>query len=236
MASGLLHDLREVGENLQDHLDVSLMASGQHARRPSGFRCPICRARCAPTAPFSRDGTGEFTSNIAEAGGFVRSGPGARPAECAVPLHPRLSARSRPADLVFGFMATRCSLRPPAGNRGRIRLALTRPGPPHPSIFEPDYSPNPQPISDTKMLKSRPIGPHDMTRRSLPPSQAVLHPRNPTSGTTRNSSPTPLPALKPSTTRSAPVGWAKGRASRLDPNAGARRRRPARWSNASVMP
>jgi choline dehydrogenase len=41
---------------------------------------------------YLRRGRGEFTSNVAEAGGFVTSDPGPRPPEPAIPLHPRLSA------------------------------------------------------------------------------------------------------------------------------------------------
>ncbi len=70
----LLAEAPEVGRNLQDHLDYPVH---QFLRGPGlvGFG-PGTLLRAAAALPAYRRGHGLLTSNVAEAGGFVRSGPG----------------------------------------------------------------------------------------------------------------------------------------------------------------
>lgn len=118
---GIAHDLRGVGANLQDHLDVCTLTRSTQ---------PITYDKTNDVAValrflVRRDGIG--TSNVAEAGGFVRSrvAPDAR---CDVQFHfvpALLDDHGRHRLDGFGYTVHACALRPKS--RGTIRLRSADP-------------------------------------------------------------------------------------------------------------
>jgi choline dehydrogenase len=148
----VLHDLAEVGENLQDHLDVTLLASAS-TRDAIGLSFSYLPRAMRAWRAYARGGEGEFTSNVAEAGGFLRSDPGRD--------RPNLQFHFIPATLRdhglrvsfgYGFTLHVCDLLPES--RGRIRLAS--PDPTAKALIEPNYLDDERDI-DT-MLKAMKIG------------------------------------------------------------------------------
>jgi choline dehydrogenase len=125
------HDLPGVGANLQDHLDIcTLVRSTQ----------PVTYDKTndiAVALEFLLRRTGVGTSNIAEAGGFVRSrhAPDAR---CDLQFHfvpALLDQHGRHRLEGYGYTLHACALRPKS--RGAIRLKSRDPAA-HPAI-EPNY-------------------------------------------------------------------------------------------------
>jgi len=119
---GVLHDAPGVGRNLQDHLDVCTLrhtGPGVSYDRLSDTRIAIDY--------FLRGRRGPGTSNIAEAGGFVRSALAPDPrADVQFHFVPAMlddhGRRRLPGD---GYTLHACFLRP--RSRGRITLASDRP-------------------------------------------------------------------------------------------------------------
>jgi choline dehydrogenase len=70
---GVRHELPGVGRNLQDHLDVTVVcyaSGGGLSARPHELP-----ARARAIREYAKKRKGPFTSNLAEAGGFIRSRP-----------------------------------------------------------------------------------------------------------------------------------------------------------------
>ena len=119
----VVHDAPGVGANLQDHLDICTL---QHSTQPVTYD----RASDLKIAYeyFLRGRTGPGTSNIAEAGGFVRSrlAPDDRP---DIQLHfvpAMLDDHGRRRLRGDGYTLHACFLRP--RSRGRIALVSNRAG------------------------------------------------------------------------------------------------------------
>ncbi|WP_101924901.1 MULTISPECIES: GMC family oxidoreductase [Luteimonas] len=118
---GVVHDLPGVGRNLQDHLDICTL-------RQSTQRISYDRVSDAAVAwrYYLQGRRGPGTSNLAEAGGFVRS-PLATDARADIQFHfvPALlddhGRRRLPGD---GYTLHACFLRP--HSRGRITLVSNR--------------------------------------------------------------------------------------------------------------
>ena len=116
-------DLPGVGANLQDHLDYCTLVK---SRRPDSYDfSPLGEAWVGLRYLLTRSGPG--SSNIAEAGGFLRSG-------AAVNDRPDVQLHFVPAQLDdhgrnrlpgHGYTLHCCALRP--ASRGRITLASTDP-------------------------------------------------------------------------------------------------------------
>lgn len=70
----VLHHAPEVGANLADHLDISVLAATRGGTAIGVAPGLLPRLVCAAWA-YARQRQGELTSNVAEAGGFVRSDP-----------------------------------------------------------------------------------------------------------------------------------------------------------------
>jgi choline dehydrogenase-like flavoprotein len=70
----VVHDLPGVGENLQDHIDVTIKKAVSSTDL-FGVSLPNVMHMIPQLMRYRRDRTGMFASNIAEAGGFVRSRP-----------------------------------------------------------------------------------------------------------------------------------------------------------------
>ncbi len=118
------HELPGVGKNLQDHLNVNIL---QRARR--GVTLDSKGRGLGPLLPtlqFLMSRSGPATSNVAEAGAFVRSGPGAATPDIQYHFIP-LQVVDHARTLLDGDGVTlhACCLRPQS--RGEIRLASADP-------------------------------------------------------------------------------------------------------------
>ena len=114
-------DAAEVGENLQDHIDYTANAR-MNAPGLIGFTPAALLREAVSMVPFIRRRTGLLTSNIAEAGGFVRSSPeAARP---DLQFHFCIGIvddHARRIHAATGIALHVCVLRPES--RGRVTLA-----------------------------------------------------------------------------------------------------------------
>jgi choline dehydrogenase len=148
----VLHDLPEVGENLQDHLDITLMAAARTRDAIALSASYLPRAVRAWLA-YSRRGEGEFTSNVAEAGGFVKSDPGRDRPNVQFHFIPAyLRDHGRQISFGYGYTLHVCDLLP----ESRGRIGLTSPDPTAKALIEPNYLCDHRDI-DT-MLKALKIG------------------------------------------------------------------------------
>jgi len=118
------HDLHGVGGNLQDHLDVCTL---QHSTQPVSYD----KLNDAAVAwQYLTKHTGPGTSNVAEAGGFVRS-RFAVDADCDIQFHfvpAMLDDHGRHRLDGYGYTVHACFLRPKS--RGTIRLHSADPSAP----------------------------------------------------------------------------------------------------------
>ncbi len=143
----VVHDLPGVGQNLQDHLDYTANVA---AKAPGciGFG-PAAMLRTAAALPgWLKTGTGVLSSNVAEAGGFVRSAPDVdRP---DLQFHFCIGIvddHARKISLKLGFALHVCVLRPKS--RGTVTLAGTDPA--APLRIDPGYLSDPADV--TLLLK-----------------------------------------------------------------------------------
>jgi choline dehydrogenase-like flavoprotein len=120
-------ELPGVGQNLQDHLDVIVVDT---CTRPVsyGFTWRNALRTLQQLWRYFAEGRGMYTSNAAEAGGFVRSAPDEPIPDLQFHFTPA-RLRDHGLDLRFlagdGFSLHVCNLRP--GSRGEIRLASADP-------------------------------------------------------------------------------------------------------------
>lgn len=120
-----LHDLPGVGENLQDHLDVSVIVRDRTGNSIGVAGNTLPRA-LSGLIEYRRKGTGMFQSNAAEAGGFARLSPESRRPEIQFHFLPTI-LRDHGRKPVWGHGMTLhcCQLRPKS--RGTIRLQSADP-------------------------------------------------------------------------------------------------------------
>lgn len=117
----IVHDLPEVGRNLQDHLDITILTRA-NSRLPIGISLGALPRSVAALYAYLRRGEGFLTSNVAEAGGFARSAPHLdRPNLQFHFLPALLRDHGRKPTLGFGFTLHVCDLYPKS--RGSIGLA-----------------------------------------------------------------------------------------------------------------
>ncbi len=117
----VIHDLREVGANLQDHLDYTISARA-NAKGLFGVSLGVVGQGIGAFGPWKRDGRGMLTTNVAEAGGFVKSNPALHRPD--LQLHFCLGIvddHNRKLHLGRGYSLHVCALRP--HSRGEVRLA-----------------------------------------------------------------------------------------------------------------
>jgi choline dehydrogenase-like flavoprotein len=131
----VLHDAPEVGGNLQDHLDytanVAARASGLVGLTP-GMLWQIVRG----FGPYRRNGTGLLTSNVAEAGGFLRSRPDLDRPDLQLHLCIALvDDHNRKMHFKSGYALHVCVLRPES--RGRVSIASSDPA--KPPLIDPRF-------------------------------------------------------------------------------------------------
>ncbi len=134
----VLVDAPQVGQNLQDHLDYTA-----HLRMTGpgllGYG-PAALLRAAAAYPAYRQGRGLLTSNVAEAGGFVRSGPHADRPDLQFHFCVAIvDDHARHVHLATGATLHVCVLRP--HSRGEITLAS--PDPSVPPLIDPKFLSHP---------------------------------------------------------------------------------------------
>jgi choline dehydrogenase len=121
-------DLPGVGRNLQDHLDILLVDMARTHEGVSGHPSFWPRA-VRGVLDYRRSRTGIFTSNLAEAGGFLRSSPDEPIADLQFHFLPGIQEehgrRVRNMALHYGYSLHVCYLRP--HSRGHVGLKTTDP-------------------------------------------------------------------------------------------------------------
>ena len=125
MGIPVIHDAPEVGANLADHLDITVQAA-LNDRSAIGIAPSFLPRALRATWAWLRRGQGEFTSNVAEAGGFARSDPSRDRPNLQFHFIPAyLHDHGRRLSLGYGLTLHVCDLLPKS--RGRIRLATPDP-------------------------------------------------------------------------------------------------------------
>ena len=139
----LLHDAAEVGENLADHLDITVMSTTK-GREPIGVAPSFLPRALKAAWNFVTKHTGELTSNVAEAGGFVKSDPSQTRPNLQFHFLPAL-LRDHGRQISWGYGVTLhvCDLFPKS--RGRIRLSSNDPM--APAVIEANYLTHPDDIA-----------------------------------------------------------------------------------------
>lgn len=117
----VVHDAREVGANLADHLDITVLAATR-GRDAIGMAPGLLPRLVRSGFAYAKYRQGELTSNVAEAGGFVKSDPARARPNLQFHFIPALM-RDHGRKTTFGYGLTLhvCDLLPKS--RGRISLA-----------------------------------------------------------------------------------------------------------------
>ena len=116
-----LADRPGVGQNLQDHLDAILQYK-THSMAGYGNALSMIPRGLWGFVRYALDKRGFLTSNIAEAGGFIRVTPGAEHSEVQFHFLPvRIENHGRTRVYGYGYSLHSCCLQPKS--RGEIRLA-----------------------------------------------------------------------------------------------------------------
>lgn len=117
----VLHDARETGANLADHLDITVLAATR-GRDAIGMAPGLLPRLVRSGFAYAKHRQGELTSNVAEAGGFVKSDPARERPNLQFHFIPALM-RDHGRKTTFGYGVTLhvCDLLPKS--RGRISLA-----------------------------------------------------------------------------------------------------------------
>jgi choline dehydrogenase-like flavoprotein len=131
-----VHDLPGVGENLHDHLDVVQVVNAPKAKESVGISFGGAARLIRSIFEWRKSRTGLLTSNVAEAGGFIKS----KPSELTPDLQfhfvvGKLVNHGRTTVLGHGYSCHVCVLRPKS--RGSVRLASSDPFA-HP-LIDPGY-------------------------------------------------------------------------------------------------
>ena len=124
----LVHDSVGVGENLQDHLDVTV--SVKERTRHAVSLNPLGLPRSLKSIwQYVTKKEGEMTSNFAQAGGFIKSNPREPIPDIQLHFVPFVYSNHgqdlAPIIKYWGYTLMACDLRPKS--RGRITLASTDP-------------------------------------------------------------------------------------------------------------
>nr|MBV6630788.1 choline dehydrogenase [Oceanococcus sp. HetDA_MAG_MS8] len=121
----LVHALPGVGHNLQDHLDY-ILSYKSRTRAPIGMAASAVPKTMSELLRYLLTGSGQFASNVAEAGGFARSSPEAALPDLQFHFLPALiEDHGRKLVHGYGFSVHVCDLQPLS--RGRITLESADP-------------------------------------------------------------------------------------------------------------
>jgi choline dehydrogenase-like flavoprotein len=134
-----VHDAPEVGGNLADHLDIAVVAAAR-GREAIGLAPSFLPRALRGAWAYARHRTGEYTSNIAEAGGFARSGPERDRPNLQFHFLPAfLNDHGRRLTWGYGITLHVCDLLP----RSRGRISLASPDPQTAPLIDPNYLADP---------------------------------------------------------------------------------------------
>jgi choline dehydrogenase-like flavoprotein len=126
MGIATVHDLPGVGRNLHDHMDVVQMLDAPQLRDTIGISPSAALKTLKAIFEWRRQRTGMLTSNVAEAGGFIKSAPGEPTPD--LQMHfvvAKIVNHARSLVLGHGVSCHMCVLRPLS--RGSVRLASKDP-------------------------------------------------------------------------------------------------------------
>lgn len=114
----VLHDLPGVGQNLQDHVDCMVICKSR-SRTPYGISLPALPRLALDGLQWLFANRGMLSSNMVEAGGFVRSSPAETRPDIQFHIIPgRKSHRGRMVEYGHGVSLHTCVLRP--DSRGSV--------------------------------------------------------------------------------------------------------------------
>lgn len=135
-------DNPEVGKNLQDHLDITIMHESKD-RTPIGVALSFIPRALAGVLSYVFLGRGFLTSNVAESGGFVKSSPDRPRPNIQFHFLPTL-LKDHGRELAFGYGYTLhvCDLLP----RSRGRIGLKSSDPLDDPLIDPRYLSAPEDI------------------------------------------------------------------------------------------
>jgi len=148
----VLHDAAEVGRNLQDHLDISIV---QRTSTKIGFAFTLTGLSRLPGAirEYRRSRTGLLTSNFAEAGIFARSQPDEPLPDLQYHFLPVMSDNHGQTRIrAHGVTMHCCDLRP----KSRGHIGLQSPDPLADPLIDPNYLDHPDDLP--KMMRGIEIG------------------------------------------------------------------------------
>lgn len=145
-------DRPSVGQNLQDHLDVTILTEA-NSRLPISVMPGALPGAVAALYRYFTKGDGFLTSNVAEAGGFVRSNPGEpRPNLQFHFLPALLKDHGRRLTFGYGFTLHVCDLLP----KSRGFIGLESANPEADPLIEPRYLSDPADL--TTLIEAMRIG------------------------------------------------------------------------------
>ncbi|MCF3947826.1 GMC family oxidoreductase [Acidiphilium iwatense] len=131
----LVHELPGIGQNLQDHLDVTVITKDQTGNS-IGFAANTLPRALKAFFEYRKSGTGMFQSNAAEAGGFVCLTPESERPEIQFHFLPSLLRdHGRKRTWGHGMTLHCCQLRP----RSRGHIGLKSADPFVDPLIEPNY-------------------------------------------------------------------------------------------------
>ncbi|TAG21031.1 MAG: GMC family oxidoreductase [Rhodobacterales bacterium] len=136
----VVQDAPEVGQNLADHLDIGLQALTA-GRQAIGVAPSFLPRAVKAVWAYAWRRQGELTSNVAEAGGFVRSDPGRERPNLQFHFIPALlHDHGRRTAWGYGLTLHVCDLLP----KSRGELTLTSPDPAAPPRIRANYLTHPE--------------------------------------------------------------------------------------------
>lgn len=141
----VIADRDQVGQNLQDHIDYCLLHK-TGSKHSIGLNLPFFTKLIPSLIAYKKNGTGLFTSNLAEAGGFLKTDPSE--AEPDIQLHflpGVVDDHGRKKHSGAGFSGHTCVLRPKS--RGEVTLASADPN--APPAIDPKFFDHPDDLNRT---------------------------------------------------------------------------------------
>ncbi len=122
----VVHDAQGVGQNLHDHVDVVQVMDAPHLKDSFGVSPSGMLRAIQGVFEWRKQRSGMFTTNFAEAGGFIKSQPGEATPD--LQLHfviGKLLDHGRKPTIGHGYSCHVCLLRPQS--RGSVQLASKDP-------------------------------------------------------------------------------------------------------------